>query len=191
MNWIKGRKEDIINVELIDVKRNTYSIKYAVRDYTPSEEERSEEHSIIPDCEYLEFIHTGNMNTFELKQLLLASMVEFDESDEVNAFFINGAKAWVSRDDRVSLMNSIKILEEAGTTEYTVWLNGISYTLPITFIKDFLVQIEQYAMSCYNVTEQHKADINALNNRNAILNYKIHTGYPPMLNFNTEDLIDD
>jgi len=189
MNWLKGRKEDIVPVELIDVKRNTYSVKYAVRDYTPSEEEISE--GFVPDCEYLEYIHTGNMNTFELKQLLLASMVEFDESDEVNAFFINGVKAWVSRDDRVSLMNSIKILEEAGTTEYTVWLNGISYTLPITFIKDFLVQVEQYAMACYNVTEQHKADINALNNRNAILNYKIHTGYPPMLNFNTEDLVND
>ena len=55
MNWFFGKKEDIIPVQLIDVKNNTYAVQYAVRDYTPSEQKSGE--YFIPDCQYLEKNH--------------------------------------------------------------------------------------------------------------------------------------
>lgn len=187
MNWIKGKKEDIVPVELIDVKRNTYAVKYAVRDYTPSEEEISK--GFTPDCEYLEKIYTGNPNTMTLKLLLFESQNEYDNSDEVNCFYINGEKGWVTKADRVGLVNSITVLEAAGITEYTVWLNGKSYTLPTSVLKTFLGEVELYAMRCYEVTQQHIADIDALNSRADILNYKIHTGYPAKIEFDTNQAV--
>ena len=188
MNWIKGIKEDIVPVELIDVKRNTYSVNYAVRDYTPSQEE-IDEGMFIPNCEYLEKTYTGKPNTSTLKTLLLETQEEYDNSDEVNCFYINGEKGWVTKADRVGLVNSITVLEAAGINEYTVWLNGKSYTLPTSVLKSFLGEVELYAMHCYEVTQRHIAEISALTSRDEILNYKITIGYPAKIEFDTNQAV--
>lgn len=178
MDWITGIKNDTVNYELIDVKRNTYAVKYAIRDYTSTEDVGVDSNTVKPDCEYLVKYFTGAPNTFVLKELLIASQKEYDKSEEVNSFVIDGEVAWLDNATRIAIKNSCSVLEDNDKSEYTVWLNNKPYILPIEFIHKMLVGIELYAMKCNNATQQHLVNINNLTSRKNILEYQIHTNYP-------------
>jgi hypothetical protein len=46
-----------------------------------------------------------------------------------------------------------------------------------------LAVLELYAMECYNVTAEHIAKVNALEDLNRIYNYNYTKGYPKRLSF--------
>ena len=113
----------------------------------------------------------------------LNELIVFDKSKEVNSFFIGETQAWIDRDTRVSLMNSTQILKNAGQENTTLWLND----LPITISCDILIQmlgtLEIYALQCYNITEQHKSNINKLETIEEINSYDYTKNYPEKLIF--------
>lgn len=135
---------------------------------------------------YLEVIVYQQPSTAKIKECLIELQKEYDNSDEVNCFYINGEKSWIDKATRVGLVNSMNVLEAAGQTEYTVWFNGVAYTASIEQFKQVLSAVEIYAMQCYAVTEQHIADIQNLSTREEYLNYPIYEGYPEKLSFNLE-----
>ena len=128
-----------------------------------------------------------DMMTLIAKEMLVQLQKEYDKSDEVNCFLFNGEKAWLDKETRVGLVNSCDVREKKGYDDYTVYFNGQAVTLPITVIRQILDDVEEYAMSCYAVTEQHLAEIAALATRKDILEYDITKGYPPKLEFGTEN----
>ena len=65
----------------------------------------------------------------------------------------------------------------------TRWFDGNEYTFPISTWKQMLVALEVYAGDAINVTESHKAAINAMNSIEDIEEYDITQGYPQKLNF--------
>lgn len=65
----------------------------------------------------------------KVKKKLLKKVDEFDSSDEVNSFFLNGIKVWLNKDTRVGLMNSLTIEKNAGKEESTLWFNNICITI--------------------------------------------------------------
>lgn len=50
----------------------------------------------------------------KIKKNLIKKVDEFDSSDEVNSFFLNGIKVWLDKDTRVGLMNSLTIEKNSG-----------------------------------------------------------------------------
>ena len=68
----------------------------------------------------------------------------------------------------------------------TRWFEGQEFTFPIATWKQMLVALEVYAGDALNVTEAHKAAVNALNNVEDVDNYDYMTGYPDKLHFNIE-----
>lgn len=163
----------------MDSLQNIYCIYLSTRDI---EEEKV--NNKIFNCECLEVTFYGDEpSTATIKQSLINLQKEYDSSDEVNIFYINNQPAWMDKATRVGLMNSMNILEQAGQTQYTVWLNNTPYTADIAMFKQVIAAVELYAMQCYAVTEQHLAEIEQLNSREEYLNYKVHTGYPEKLNF--------
>ena len=114
----------------------------------------------------------------------LNELVTFDKSKEVNSFFIGETQAWIDRDTRVSLMNSTQILKNAGQENTTLWLNGQPITIPCYMLIQMLGALEIYALQCYNVTEQHKANINNLDTIEDINEYNYQVSYPEKLVFN-------
>ena len=124
-----------------------------------------------------------DMMTAIAKEMLVQLQKEYDKSDEVNCFLFGGEKAWLDKDTRVGLVNSCDVREKKGHDDYTVYFNGQPVTLPITLIRQILDDVEDYAMSCYAVTEQHLAEIAALATRKDILEYDITQGYPSKLEF--------
>lgn len=113
----------------------------------------------------------------------IAEITAYDTSEAVNSFRLGNATMWISRDDRISLMNSTTILKNAGEEETTLWYGGEKYTLPCDTLIQMLSALEVYALQCYDVTEEHKASVNALTTIEAVDAYDYTTGYPQHLSF--------
>ena len=125
---------------------------------------------------YSEYL--GQCKSQKLKQI-----VDYDNSSEVNSFYINGLSAWLDKATRVGLANSIAIEKAAGKTETTLYLNGIALTIDIEQAQQILATLELYALDCYRKTEEHKATINALSIIEDVEKYDITLGYPEKLQF--------
>lgn len=106
---------------------------------------------------------------------------KYDVSSAVNGFYYQGSEYWLDKATRVGLMNSTHILKESGQTTTTLWFNNICFTLPVNDVIDKLSALEQYALSCYNVTASHKIAVQALTTIEAVENYDITSGYPTKL----------
>lgn len=124
------------------------------------------------------------ITTEEARSLMLQDITDFDTSENVNSFILNGIPAWLDKETRVGLMNSITIEKAAGLKETTLWLGTKSFTLPVDIAIGFLYQLELYAKQCYNKTAEHKYNISLLDNPNEILEYNYKEGYPEKLSIN-------
>lgn len=113
----------------------------------------------------------------------IAEITAYDTSEAVNSFTLGNASMWINRDDRISLMNSTTILQAAGETTTTLWYVGVKYTLPCDTLIQMLSALEVYALQCYDVTEEHKAAVNALTTIEEVDAYDYTTGYPERLSF--------
>lgn len=128
-----------------------------------------------------------NKSDFNIEDVKLRKsnkLLEYDKSKEVNSFFIGDTPVWIDRDTRVSLMNSTSILLKSGQYTTTLWLDNKSYTLSCELIIQMLGALEIYALQCYNVTAQHKANINSIDNLEELKAYDFKVGYPEKLVFN-------
>lgn len=117
------------------------------------------------------------------KQRKIALVKDYDKSEGVNSFILNGQTAWLDKATRVGLINSLQIEKSAGRVESTLWLNGKSYVVNIDMALQMLVVLELYAKDCYNVTEQHIANIEQETDLNRVYNYNYTKGYPKKLKF--------
>ena len=103
---------------------------------------------------------------------------EYDTSDQVNSFTINGISGWIDRNTRVALLHAIDVVEQSGGNEYTVWFNDVPMTLPINVIKQFLNALELYAIGAFNVTNRHIMNVKKLETVEEVENYDFTRGYP-------------
>jgi len=118
-----------------------------------------------------------------VKSAKIAEITAYDASDAVNSLTLDNDTMWINRDDRVSTMNSTTILKNAGVETVTQWYGGKKYTLPCDTLIQMLQALEIYALACYNVTEEHKAAVNALTTIEEVDAYDYKTGYPEKLSF--------
>lgn len=129
------------------------------------------------------------MNKFEKdvidkeKVKKVTQIKEYDKSEGVNSFTLNGKSAWLDKATRVGLVNSLTIEKGAGRTDTELWLSGEKYTLKIDDALKMLSVVELYAKECYNVTEQHIVNVMALTDVNRIWNYNYTKGYPERVRF--------
>lgn len=123
----------------------------------------------------------------QAKQEKIWEIEEYDRSDAVNGFTIQlggqEMETWIDRETRADYKNSLDAAELLGREEVTPVFNGVPMTIPVQTAKLALAQIQIYANQCYNVTEQHKAAVNALETVEAVDAYDNETGYPQKLTF--------
>lgn len=146
----------------------------------PSEEQ------ILADgwVEYIPQVAESIVDTLQsIKENILKDIERYDKSVNVNLFYVNGESTWIDRDTRVSLMNSTIILKNANQETTTLWLNNIPFVISCELLIQMLQILEIYALQCYNVTEQHKANINNLTSIEEIQNYDFKLNYPEKLTF--------
>ena len=118
-----------------------------------------------------------------IKEEAIEQITEYDQSEDVNSFTLQGKTMWLPKETRVGLVNSVTIEKNAGKETTVLWFGGERYELPVDTALQMLSALELYALECYNVTAAHKAAVNALERVEDVVAYDYTQGYPEKLNF--------
>lgn len=175
MEWIKIQKSKYNKSERVSGDKRLYNIYLSPRPYTPTEEENF-------DTEVLIVRNLQSISTYDIRQQLLKLQEEYDNSEEVNSFTVNGEPSWLKKADRVGLKNSLSILNNNDIT--SIWLNGKEFKSTVENILKFLKDLELYAMQCYQITQTHIKEIKSIDTRKELFEYDITKDYPEKVKFN-------
>lgn len=116
----------------------------------------------------------------------LMAIEDYDQSDNVNQFYLGGVPMWLDAPTRQQLRISIEAYQATGAETVTKWFGGQQFTFPTSAWLQMLNALEVYAAEALNVTEAHKAAVMAMDNVEDIEAYDITAGYPQKLNLTTE-----
>ena len=119
----------------------------------------------------------------EAKSEKIMQIEEYDRSEAVNSFTIGNQTMWLTVSERQQLATQISSNEAIGREAMTRWFGGQEFTFPLATWKQMLVALEVYAGDALNVTEAHKAAVNALETIEEVDNFDITVGYPEKLSF--------
>ena len=144
---------------------------------------------ILTQAGYHEFIEpepTEEQLISQAKDEKLDQIDEYDQSSNVNLFYLAGQPMWLDAQTRQTLRISIESYQAMGIDNVTKWFGGQQFTFPIQAWLTMLNALEVYAAEALNVTEAHKAAVQAMTNLEDIQNFDITTGYPEKLNLSSE-----
>ena len=173
----------------------TISGKPLVRVYFNKSVEEREDYSFTADEEreaktlkvyHADFIQRVSFfdNALDvIKEEAIEQITEYDQSEDVNSFTLQGKQMWLPKETRVGLVNSVTIEKNAGKETTVLWFGGEKYELSVDTALQMLSALELYALECYNVTAAHKAAVNALESVEDVVAYDYTQGYPEKLNF--------
>lgn len=180
MRWFNCKKEEFVNLECINVKTDKHILRLSPNENFTPEGESKDNIRFIP-------IYVNNKpNIKEIKDLLLSLQAEYDNSTEVNSFYLNGKRVWLDKATRVGLVNSLNLEKSTGKTDTILWFNNISININIDKALQLLAVVEMYAKECYNNTHQHMYDISKLETIEECLKFDITKNYPQKLNIEIE-----
>ena len=173
----------------------TISGKPLVRVYFNKSVEEREDYSFTADEEreaktlkvyHADFIQRVSFfdNALDvIKEEAIEQITDYDQSEDVNSFTLQGKQMWLPKETRVGLVNSVTIEKNAGKETTVLWFGGEKYELSVDTALQMLSALELYALECYNVTAAHKAAVNALESVEDVVAYDYTQGYPEKLNF--------
>lgn len=111
---------------------------------------------------------------------------DYDQSNEVNQFFLADQPMWLDAQTRQTLRISIESYAALGIENATKWFGGHQFTFPVNVWLQMLNALEVYAAEALNTTESHKANVEALTTIQEVKNYDFTTNYPEKLNLSGE-----
>lgn len=119
----------------------------------------------------------------------LAEIDAYDTSSAVNGFYLNGMLIPWSKDDpsspnvdkRMGLRQNIADKVALGEENISIWMKGMSFTMPCAQAEALMRSIENYAYECFNVTAAHKKAVSELASIEEVEKYDITAGYPAQL----------
>ena len=117
------------------------------------------------------------------RQNLQNEITNYDVSDAVNIFYMNGMPMWLDKPTRAGLMLRLQAEEMLGRETTTLWYDVYQFTLPLATAKQLLYLIEAYASACYDNTQMHLAAVKKLTTMDEIHSYDYTLGYPEKLKF--------
>lgn len=173
----------------------TISGKPLVRVYFNKSVEEREDYSFTADEEreaktlkvyHADFIQRASFfdNALDVtKEEAIEQITEYDQSENVNSFTLQGKTMWLPKETRVGLVNSVTIEKNAGKETTVLWFGGEKYELPVDTALQMLADLELYAVQCYNTTAMHKANVISLESVGDVVNYDYTLHYPEKLNF--------
>ena len=176
MRWFNCKKEEFVSLECINVKTDKHIIRLSPNKNFILEDESKDDIRFIP-------IYVNNKpNVKEIKELLLSLQTEYDNSAEVNSFYLNGKRVWLDKATRVGLFNILNIEKASNTETITLWFSNTSIEIQVDKAIALLTMVEKYAKQCYDNTQKHYVEINQLESIEDCLQYDITAGYPDILN---------
>ena len=166
----------IVHLDKVDGEDNSVQCYECIVDTTPDLVELAEELE-----QYKNYLRKTELDI--AKKEKINALKEYDSSENVDSFTIGGQIMWLTVEERQQIATQISANESIGRDTMTRWFNGQEYTFPINAWKQMLVALEVYAGDALNVTESHKAAINALETIQEVEEYDFTLNYPPKLIF--------
>lgn len=117
------------------------------------------------------------------KRQRIKELQDYDASSDVNEFFIGETSVWLDKATRAGLKLRFEAETAIGKTDTTLWYNGQQFSLPLATAMQMLYAIEVYASACYDCTQQHIANVNAMTTIEEVEQYEELFGYPDKLHF--------
>lgn len=118
------------------------------------------------------------------KREIIDKIEAYDSSEEVNTFYVNGLPIWFNKYDRTTINNSLSMEKEIGKETTVIWIDHTPYTMSVDDAKQMFIDIELYAIACYNNTQNNIAAVQAMTLKSELKDFDITQGYPEKLNFN-------
>ena len=189
------RQDEALKLQPDFQQVGTISGKPLVRVYFNKSVEEREDYSFTADEEreaktikvyHADFIQRISFldNALDvIKEEAIEQITEYDQSEDVNSFTLQGKTMWLPKETRVGLVNSITIEKNAGKETTILWFGGEKYELPVDTALQMLADLELYAVQCYNTTAMHKANVISLGSVDDVVNYDYTLHYPEKLNF--------
>jgi len=124
----------------------------------------------------------------DAKNEMIATIINYDESDAVNEFIVAHEGQVVTTDwfepaIRANYKNSVESAELVELPTVSFYVGDMPITLPTQDAKLMLAQIQLYADACYIVTQQHIAAVNSLDTIEVVDAYDYTANYPNKLSF--------
>lgn len=177
---VETRNKIVLNInETIQGPKTGEMINVITQTFNPSDELLFEDGWIL----YEEPEPTEEDIFNEAKKELISNIEYYDSSSDVNMFFIQGLPVWLDKATRAGLKLRFEAEIAMGKTETALWYGNLQFPLPLDTAIQMLYAIEVYASECYDNTQAHLANVNAIDNLEELQNYDYTSGYPEKLNF--------
>ena len=150
--------------------------------FNPSEE-------LLLECGWVEYVVPSPLEPTEeelfsdAKENLKQEILDYDSSQAVNEFYMEGQSMWLDKATRAGLLLRLQAEQAMGEENTTLWYGIQQYELPIDRALQLLYAIESYASKCYDVTHMHLANVEELQDIESVKSYNYMTNYPDKLHF--------
>lgn len=119
----------------------------------------------------------------DAKRQKILEINNYDSSDEINIFYIQGLPVWLDKATRAGLKLRFEAELAIGKTDTILWYDNMQFPLSLENAMHMLYAIEVYASACYDNTQLHLSNVDKLETIDEIKNYDYRNGYPEKLNF--------
>lgn len=167
-----------------------YNTKQIEREVTHKDLETEEETTeIITEwlCDVVEYNREECQQFFNLsgleaqKWLLKEKINAYDTSKYVESFSINGVEIWLGSELRNKVRENLETCNRFNETETILRFNGMSFPVSVEQGWQMYYLVLKYARDCWNVTQEHLAEVEKLQSIEEIKNYNYKSGYPEKL----------
>lgn len=177
-------KFDEGNVRFPDIKRMNDKLVRIYFDQAEEEREDTDGKTLtVHTAKYID--NYGNPETAldGAKEVVLAEISAYDNSDAVNEFKLNGQSMWLDNTTRDKLSKRLETDTKSGLSTTKLIYEGLVFELPITVAEGLLLQLEQYARDCFDKTNEHQVAVAKLKTVKEVVEYDYTVGYPPKPEF--------
>lgn len=135
--------------------------------------------------EIVESINEDNEENLldKAKDMMIENIIKYDSSEYINSFYIDNNRMWFDKSTRVALKFRFESEFKNGNIDTKIWNDGVSFEINTMKAISILEKIEVYASSCYDITQQHIANVKKLDNVDDVESYDYKNGYPIALRF--------
>lgn len=110
-------------------------------------------------------------------------IITYDKSSNVNEFYVYNVSMWLSREERIVIKDRFEREVAQGITKTKLRYNGLSLELDPVIGIQMINALSSYADACFDVTEDHKANVKELKTKEEVESYDYTIGYPDKLTF--------
>lgn len=139
----------------------------------------------FPDEETIQEIET-EYQSFRIQTAISQKISEinnYNTSENVDGFYLNGEKHWLTLDERKAAELSTKAHITLGHETTEQCLGGVFYTIPCESLIYMLAELEIYALECLNHAKRQVAEVMTMTDVKEVESYDVTVGYPEMLKF--------